>query len=68
MVARPLFHFFISGDTHLLSLGTYQGIRIINPTAFLAELDGPNRGESQAREAPALYKVKAKKKKPTKRV
>lgn len=57
----------VSGDAHLLSLVKYQGIRILNPAAFLAELDGPNTGEPQAREAPALYKVKVKKKKPTKR-
>ena len=53
----------ISGDAHLLSLGEYQGIRILAPAAFLAELDGPITDEPQAREAPALYKVKGKKKK-----
>ena len=53
----------ISGDAHLLSMGDYRGIRILDPATFLAELDGPNTGESQAQEAPALYKVKGKKKK-----
>jgi putative PIN family toxin of toxin-antitoxin system len=57
----------VSGDAHLLSLGEYQGIRILDPTAFLAELDGPITGAPQAQEAPALYRVKGKKKKPAKR-
>ncbi len=57
----------ISGDAHLLSLHEYRGIRILDPAAFLAELDGPPMGEPQAREAPALYKVKGKKKKPSPR-
>lgn len=29
----------VSGDKHLLRLGTYDGIRILSPAAFLAELD-----------------------------
>ncbi len=58
----------VSGDSHLLALGTYQGIRILDPAAFLAELDGPHTEEPQAREAPALYKVKGMKPKTTKRV
>lgn len=29
----------VSGDKHLLRLGSYQGIRILSPADFLAELD-----------------------------
>jgi hypothetical protein len=27
--------FIVSGDRHLLDLGTFRGISIVNPTAFL---------------------------------
>ncbi len=57
----------VSGDAHLLSLGEYQGIRILDPAVFLAELEGPITGAPQAREATALYKVKGRKKKPNQR-
>ncbi len=58
----------ISGDAHLLSLIEYQGIRILDPAAFLAELEGPLPEEPQAQEAPDTYRVKAKKKKTAKRL
>jgi hypothetical protein len=57
----------ISGDAHLLTLGEFQGIGILDPAAFLAELEGPITGEPQAQEAPALYRIKVKKKKTTQR-
>ena len=57
----------VSRDAHLLSLGDYQGIRILDPAAFLVGIDGPIMEETQALEAPAFYKVKGKKKKPTQR-
>lgn len=31
--------FIVSGDRHLLDIGTYHGIRIITPAAFVAYLD-----------------------------
>ena len=31
--------YLVSGDSHLLSLGTFQGIRIISPRAFLETLN-----------------------------
>ena len=29
----------VSGDKHLVALGSYEGIRIVRPAAFVAELD-----------------------------
>ncbi len=38
--------FIVSGDTHLLQLGSYAGIRIVNPSYMLAQLE---RGERPKR-------------------
>jgi putative PIN family toxin of toxin-antitoxin system len=32
----------VSGDDHLLSLGTYRGVRIITPRRFLVVLEAPD--------------------------
>ena len=65
----------VSGDRHLLDLGTFRGIRMMNPATFLAELDreggaGKNQDEDvseeetpSAQEKPAVYKVKGSKSK-----
>ena len=34
--------YIVTGDQHLLSLETYQGIQILNPRAFLRVLEGQN--------------------------
>ena len=33
----------VSGDRHLLNVGTYQGIRVLTPAAFVALLDSVSR-------------------------
>lgn len=33
--------YLVSGDRHLLDLGPYRGVRILNPATFLAVLDAP---------------------------
>ncbi len=64
----------VSGDSHLLDLGTFRGIRIMGPAAFLGELEtgkgtDPGKGPG-VEESPAAYGAGGKKAKgsPAKRV
>ena len=46
----------VSGDRHLLDLGSFRDIRITDPATFLGELESES-GTPSARETPAAYKT-----------